>query len=74
MGILYILVPSITIPLVVACLFFLVCMCRNKHKASTSTPPRRQLIASPSQDVEMPLIGQHKQVYQLTLSLPCYLS
>lgn len=71
MGILYILVPSIAIPLVVACLFFLVCMCRNKHKASASAPPRRQLMASPSQDMEMPLIGQHKQVYQLTLCLPC---
>ncbi|XP_021567296.1 tyrosine-protein kinase transmembrane receptor ROR2, partial [Carlito syrichta] len=61
MGLLYILVPSIAIPLVIACLFFLVCMCRNKQKASVSTPPRRQLMASPSQDMEMPLIAQHKQ-------------
>lgn len=67
MGILYILVPSIAIPLVIACLFFLVCMCRNKQKASASTPQRRQLMASPSQDVEMPLISQHKQVG----ALPC---
>ncbi|XP_044612590.1 tyrosine-protein kinase transmembrane receptor ROR2 isoform X5 [Equus asinus] len=65
MGILYILVPSIAIPLVIACLFFLVCMCRNKQKASASTPQRRQLMASPSQDVEMPLIGQHKQQAKL---------
>ncbi|MGH0191244.1 UNVERIFIED_CONTAM: hypothetical protein FKN15_058533 [Acipenser sinensis] len=60
MEILYILIPSIAIPLVIACLFFLVCMCRNKQKATTDTPPRRQLIASPSQDMEMPLINQHK--------------
>lgn len=65
MEILYILIPSIAIPLVIACLFFLVCMCRNKQKATTDTPPRRQLIASPSQDMEMPLINQHK--HQVTL-------
>ncbi|XP_059958435.1 tyrosine-protein kinase transmembrane receptor ROR2 isoform X2 [Mesoplodon densirostris] len=69
MGILYILVPSIAIPLVIACLFFLVCMCRNKQKASSSTPQRRQLMASPSQDVEMPLINQHKQAKLKEISL-----
>uniref|UniRef100_A0A8C6EYA8 Receptor tyrosine kinase like orphan receptor 2 n=1 Tax=Marmota marmota marmota TaxID=9994 RepID=A0A8C6EYA8_MARMA len=69
MGILYILVPSIAIPLVIACLFFLVCMCRNKQKASASTPQRRQLMASPSQDVEMPLINQHKQAKLKEISL-----
>ncbi|NXA56643.1 ROR2 kinase, partial [Nothocercus julius] len=63
MGILYILVPSIAIPLVIACLFFLVCMCRNKQKASAATPQSHQLMASPSQDMEMPLINQHKQVF-----------
>ncbi|KAJ8261519.1 hypothetical protein COCON_G00172420 [Conger conger] len=55
--ILYILVPSIAIPLVIACLFFLVCMCRNKQKESSDTPPRRQLSSSPSQDVELPLLS-----------------
>lgn len=62
LGILYILVPSITIPLVIACLFFLVCVCRNKQKASVASPQRRQLMVSPSQDMELPLISQHKQV------------
>ncbi|ELV13365.1 Tyrosine-protein kinase transmembrane receptor ROR2 [Tupaia chinensis] len=69
MGILYILVPSIAIPLVVACLFFLVCMCRNKQKALVSTPQRRQLVASPSQDMEMPLMSQHKQAKLKEISL-----
>lgn len=72
MGILYILVPSIAIPLVVACLFFLVCMCRNKQKASAASPPRRQLMASPSQDVELPLMGPHKQVSPPLCLLPAF--
>lgn len=61
MGVLYILVPSIAVPLLVACLFFLVCVCRHKQRAAAA-PPRRQLTASPSQDVELPLMGPHKQV------------
>ncbi|XP_032162220.1 tyrosine-protein kinase transmembrane receptor ROR2 isoform X1 [Mustela erminea] len=69
MGLLYILVPSIAVPLAIACLFFLVCACRNKQKASASTPQRRQLMASPSQDVEMPLITQHKQAKLKEISL-----
>ncbi|XP_039615409.1 tyrosine-protein kinase transmembrane receptor ROR2 isoform X1 [Polypterus senegalus] len=63
MEILYILTPSIAIPLVTACLLFLFCMCRNKRKACT--PPRRQLVASPSQDMELPLINQHKHQAKL---------
>lgn len=58
--ILYILIPSIATPLVIACLFFLICMCRNKQKESVDTPTRRQLTASPSQELELPLLNQHK--------------
>lgn len=58
--ILYILIPSIATPLVIACLFFLVCMCRNKQKESADTPTRGQLTASPSQEMELPLLNQHK--------------
>ncbi|XP_071384377.1 tyrosine-protein kinase transmembrane receptor ROR2 [Centroberyx affinis] len=63
--ILYILIPSIAIPLVIACLFFLVCMCRNKQKVPTDTPPRRQLSTSASQDMELPLLNQQKHQAKL---------
>ncbi|XP_077354147.1 tyrosine-protein kinase transmembrane receptor ROR2 [Festucalex cinctus] len=59
-GIVLILIPAIAIPLVIACLFFLVCMCRNKQKAPTDTPPRCQLSSSPNQDMELSLLNQHK--------------
>ena len=68
--ILYILIPSIAIPMVIACLFFLVCMCRNKQKDAADTPTRRQLTASPSQDMELPLLNHHKhQVGNLHLTM-----
>uniref|UniRef100_A0A672MUR7 Receptor tyrosine kinase like orphan receptor 2 n=1 Tax=Sinocyclocheilus grahami TaxID=75366 RepID=A0A672MUR7_SINGR len=63
--ILYILIPSIATPLVIACLFFLICMCRNKQKESADTPTRRQLTASPSQEMELPLLNQHKHQAKL---------
>ncbi|XP_037609693.1 tyrosine-protein kinase transmembrane receptor ROR2 [Sebastes umbrosus] len=56
--ILFILIPAIAIPLVIACLFFLVCMCRNKQKDPTDT-----LI--PSQDVELSLLNQQKHPAKL---------
>ncbi|XP_026153397.1 tyrosine-protein kinase transmembrane receptor ROR2 isoform X2 [Mastacembelus armatus] len=58
--ILFILIPAIAIPLVIACLFFLVCICRNKQKASTDTPPGCQLSSSPIQDMELSLPNQQK--------------
>lgn len=64
--ILLILIPAIAIPLVIACLFFLVCMCRNKQKPSIDSPPRCQLSGSPNQDMELSLLSQQKhQVTQL---------
>lgn len=61
--ILLILIPAVAIPLVVACLFFLVCMCRSKQKESTDTPPR--LNSSPTQDVELSLLAQQKHQTKL---------
>ncbi|XP_052464560.1 tyrosine-protein kinase transmembrane receptor ROR2 isoform X2 [Carassius gibelio] len=63
--ILYILIPSIATPLIIACLFFLFCKCRNKQKESADSPTRRQLTASPSQDMELPLLNQHKHQVKL---------
>ncbi|KAF0038809.1 hypothetical protein F2P81_009293 [Scophthalmus maximus] len=63
--ILFILIPAIAIPLVIACLFFLVCMCRNKQKTSTDTPPRCQLSSSPSQDMELSHLNQQKHQAKL---------
>ncbi|XP_037548537.1 tyrosine-protein kinase transmembrane receptor ROR2 [Nematolebias whitei] len=58
--ILFILIPAVSIPLVIAGFFYLVCKCRNKQKASTGTPPRCQTNISPSQDMELSLLNQHK--------------
>ncbi|XP_067289584.1 tyrosine-protein kinase transmembrane receptor ROR2 [Pseudorasbora parva] len=63
--ILYILIPSIATPLIIACLFFLICMCRNKQKESVDSPTRRQLTTSPSQEMELPLLNQHKHQAKL---------
>ncbi|XP_013870577.1 tyrosine-protein kinase transmembrane receptor ROR2 [Austrofundulus limnaeus] len=59
--ILFILIPAVSIPLVIAGFFYLVCKCRNKQKASTGTPPRCQTNISPNQDIELSLLNQQKQ-------------
>lgn len=63
--ILLILIPALAIPLVIACLFFLVYMCRNKQKASSDTPPRCQLNSSSTQDMELSLLAQQKHQAKL---------
>ncbi|KAK2819386.1 hypothetical protein Q5P01_024947 [Channa striata] len=65
--VLFILIPAIAIPLVIACLFFLVCMCRNKQKASTDRPPRCPLSSSPSQDTELSHLNHQKHQVQTKL-------
>lgn len=63
--ILFILIPAIAIPLVIACLFFLVCMCRNKQKDSSDTAPRGPLGGSANQDMELSLLSQQKHQAKL---------
>lgn len=59
MEILYILVPSVTIPLAIALLFFFICMCRNNQKAS-SPPVQRQPKHVRGQNVEMSMLNAYK--------------
>ncbi|XP_029025013.1 tyrosine-protein kinase transmembrane receptor ROR2 [Betta splendens] len=65
--VLFILIPAVAIPLVIACLFFLVCMCRNKQKASSDAPLRCPLGGSSIQDVELSLLNQQKHQLQTKL-------
>ncbi|KAL4635018.1 inactive tyrosine-protein kinase transmembrane receptor ROR1 [Arapaima gigas] len=59
MEILYILVPSVAIPLAIALLFFFICMCRNNQK--TSRPPTtRQPKPVRGQNVEMSMFSGYK--------------
>ncbi|KAM3914220.1 inactive tyrosine-protein kinase transmembrane receptor ROR1 [Leptodactylus fuscus] len=59
MEILYILVPSVTIPLAIALLFFFICICRNNQKAS-SPAVQRQPKHVRGQNVEMSMLNAYK--------------
>ncbi|XP_043941493.1 inactive tyrosine-protein kinase transmembrane receptor ROR1 [Protopterus annectens] len=59
MEILYILVPSVTIPVAIAFLFFFICICRNNHKSS-SPPQQRQPKPVRGQNVEMSMLSAYK--------------
>lgn len=55
MEILYILVPSVAIPLAIALLFFFICVCRNNQKSSRPPAPR-QPKPGRGQNVEMSML------------------
>uniref|UniRef100_A0A3P9I6Z0 Receptor tyrosine kinase-like orphan receptor 2 n=1 Tax=Oryzias latipes TaxID=8090 RepID=A0A3P9I6Z0_ORYLA len=63
--ILLILIPAVSIPLVVACLFFLVCTCRSKHKASSSGAPHNHLNTCANQEVQLSLLSPQKNPTKL---------
>ncbi|XP_029002565.1 inactive tyrosine-protein kinase transmembrane receptor ROR1 isoform X3 [Betta splendens] len=54
MEILYILVPSVAIPLAIALLFFFICVCRNNQKSSRPPAPRPKPVRG--QNVEMSML------------------
>uniref|UniRef100_A0A3Q3FIH6 Receptor tyrosine kinase-like orphan receptor 1 n=1 Tax=Labrus bergylta TaxID=56723 RepID=A0A3Q3FIH6_9LABR len=56
MEILYILVPSVAIPLAIALLFFFICVCRNNQK-SAQPPAPRQPKPVRGQNVEMSMLA-----------------
>ncbi|XP_028318370.1 tyrosine-protein kinase transmembrane receptor ROR2 [Gouania willdenowi] len=63
--ILFILIPAVAIPVVIACLFFLVCICRNKQKDSSDTSSRCPPNSPTNQDMELYLINQQKHQAKL---------
>lgn len=52
----YILVPSVVIPLAIALLFFFICVCRNNQKSSRP-PVMRQPKPVRGQNVEMSMLA-----------------
>ncbi|KAM6962981.1 inactive tyrosine-protein kinase transmembrane receptor ROR1 isoform 2-T2 [Aplochiton taeniatus] len=59
MEILYILVPSVAIPLAIALLFFFICVCRNNQKAARPPAPRQPKPVR-GQNVEMSMLTAYK--------------
>ncbi|KAL2089702.1 hypothetical protein ACEWY4_014390 [Coilia grayii] len=59
MEILYILVPSVAIPLAIALLFLFICVCRNNQKASRPPAPRQPKPVR-GQNVEMSMLTAYK--------------
>lgn len=59
MEILYILVPSVAIPLAIALLFFFICVCRNSQKAAAPPAPRQPKPVR-GQNVEMSMLNAYK--------------
>jgi receptor tyrosine kinase-like orphan receptor 1 len=66
MEILYILVPSVAIPLAIAFLFFFICVCRNNQKSS-SPPVQRQPKHVRGQNVEMSMLNAYKPKVKLAV-------
>lgn len=66
MEILYILVPSVAIPLAIALLFFFICVCRNNQKSS-SPPVQRQPKHVRGQNVEMSMLNAYKPKVKLAV-------
>ncbi|XP_028857389.1 inactive tyrosine-protein kinase transmembrane receptor ROR1 [Denticeps clupeoides] len=57
--ILYILVPSVAIPLAIALLFFFICVCRNNQKTARPPAPRQPKPVR-GQNVEMSMLPAYK--------------
>lgn len=55
MEVLYILIPSVAIPLAIALLFFFICVCRNNQKSSRPPAPRQPKPVR-GQNVEMSML------------------
>ncbi|CDQ99658.1 unnamed protein product [Oncorhynchus mykiss] len=75
MEILYILVPSVAIPLAIA-LFFFICVCRNNQKAARPPAPRQPKPVR-GQNVEMSMLTNYKPKVQHlagTISSPILLT